>query len=626
MCFPDFDSPTVFGRLLSCDLGGHFSITPIGKCDSNLMTKQFYLPSSNVLVTRFNSDCGIGQITDLMPIKSLRNSVRIEDMQASSCIVRKMEAVRGEILVRVECKPAFDYGRRSHQTEVDGSRVLFNCPGFLNLELECISMGQGTSVEWQIEKCKEYKIGESTVISSLAVAEITIAEGSELILVLHKQDEAVVAGPKFDNASAMITQTIDYWHFWIKQCTYKGRWREIVHRSALVLKLLTYSPTGAIIASPTTSLPEDAWVAGVVERNWDYRFTWIRDAAFTVYAFLRIGFKEEARAFMRWIEDRCNDLKRIGDNGLLKILYDIRGGHPTITSMPLNGLTTQYDEITLDHWEGYHGRGPVRIGNSAAHQVQSDIYGELMDSIYLSDKYVEPVSWDFWTDIREMLVEPVIRGWRAPDHGIWEIRGAPRNYVHSRLMSWVALDRAIRLAGKRSLPCDLLEWRTVRDEIKCDIMENGWSNELQSFVQSYGSDRIDASNLMMPLVFFLSPSDPRLIKTLELAMKKPADGGLRVNNLVFRFTSPTNPAVEEGTFTMCSFWLVEALARAGQQEPKYLCEAQRMFEDILGYANHLGLFSEEIDLSGRALGNFPQAFTHLSLISSAFNLDRFLDL
>ncbi len=404
----------------------------------------------------------------------------------------------------------------------------------------------------------------------------------------------------------MFRATVDYWQDWLSQCTYKGRWREMVERSALVLKLLTFEPTGAIVAAPTTSLPED--LGGF--RNWDYRYTWIRDAAFTIYGLIRIGFTEAAAGFMVWMEARAHEA---GPDGSLQIMYGIDGRH-------------ELTELTLDHLEGYRGSKPVRIGNGAYDQLQLDIYGELLDAVYLFNKYGEPISYEFWTHLRNMT-NWVCEHWDQVDEGIWETRGGQKHFVYSKVMCWVAVDRALRLADRRSFPADRQRWLEVRDRIYEEIMERGWNSELDSFVQSYGSDSLDASSLIMPLVFLMSPSDPRMLSTLDAINRSPQQGGLVSNSLVYRYdvtASPDGLNTDEGTFNMCSFWLVEALTRAGKTDRAKLDEARLMFEKMLGYANHVGLYSEETGKNGEALGNFPQAFTHLSLISAAFNLDRTL--
>ena len=442
------------------------------------------------------------------------------------------------------------------------------------------------------------------------VADFTLGEGEKATFVLRRLAPEDEPGrcPGVGEAEELFRDTVAYWRRWLSRCTYTGRWREMVHRSALTLKLLSFEPTGAIVAAPTCSLPES--IGG--PRNWDYRYTWIRDAAFTLYGLLRIGFTEEAARFRDWLKDRWQDADGQG-TGPLQLMYGIDG-------------RAELTEETLDHLEGYRGSRPVRIGNGAYGQLQLDIYGELMDAVYLHNKYVEPVGYDGWVRLRR-LVDWVCDNWKREDEGIWEVRGGRRHFVYSKLMSWVALDRGLRLADKRSFPADRARWLKVRDEIYEEVMAQGWDPRRQAFVQAYGSDALDASSLLMPLVFFMAPNDPRMLSTLDAIRRPLAAGGLAADGLVYRYdpaAAPDGLPGREGTFNMCSFWLVEALTRAGRTDPARLEDARLLFEQMLGYANHLGLFAEQTGNSGEALGNFPQAFTHLALISAAFNLDRAL--
>jgi GH15 family glucan-1,4-alpha-glucosidase len=423
--------------------------------------------------------------------------------------------------------------------------------------------------------------------------------------VIHPADSA--GGVTDAEAQALFEATVEYWRKWLSACTYTGRWREMVHRSALALKLLTYEPTGAVVAAVTCSLPEA--LGG--QRNWDYRYTWIRDAAFTMYALMRIGFVEEAGHFMKWLDERCRQLP---PDGSLQLMYRI------------DGRPVEAEEI-LGHFEGYRGSRPVRVGNAASRQLQLDIYGELMDSVYLYNKYGSPISNELWQHLRR-LTNWVCDHWTETDEGIWEVRGGRRHFVYSKLMCWVAVDRALRLASKRSFPSDWQRWMEVRDAIYADIMTRGWSEERKAFVQSYDGTSLDAAVLMMPLVFFVSPTDPRLVSTLEAINQSPSQGGLVSNSLVYRYDvvrTPDGIHSDEGTFNICTFWLVEALVRAaGRTSTGRVREARLIFEQMLGYANHLGLYAEETGPTGEHLGNFPQAFTHLALISAATNLDRAL--
>lgn len=597
-CFPNHDSPSVFAAILDEHKGGFFKISPVvdGIRDRGtenhetepdpLTCRQLYWPSTNVLITRFLLPDGIGEIVDFMPI-----GISAEHPSYHG-LVRQVRVERGTITFSVECCPAFNYARDAHEISLTDTGVCFHSP--------TLSLGLVTNIPLQ-----QHDGG--------VFAKFTLNEGQTTTFVLRELEAGTCGLPLSDlETTGLFRQTIDYWQRWLSKCTYKGRWREMVERSALILKLLTYEPTGAIVAAPTCSLPED--IGG--ERNWDYRYTWIRDAAFTLYALLRIGFTDEAAQFMRWIEQRCHEcsMGECAMTGPLQIVYGIHGQH-------------LLKEETLDHLEGYKRSSPVRVGNAAYNQLQLDIYGELMDSVYLYNKYGVAISYDFWTYLRQIL-NWLCDNWQRPDQSIWEVRSQPQHYVYSKLMCWVALDRGLRLADKRSFPADRDRWLRVRDQIYEEIMIKGWNSTQKQFVQYYDSDALDASSLIMPLVFFVSPNDPRMLKTLEALQQSPKQNGLVSGGLVYRYNltdAADGLQGDEGTFNICTFWLVEALTRAGRDNPAYLEEARLLFEKMLGYANHLGLYAEETGISGEAIGNFPQAFTHLALISAAWNLDKALN-
>ncbi|HLH24558.1 MAG TPA: glycoside hydrolase family 15 protein [Chloroflexota bacterium] len=573
-CYPRFDSPSMFAAILDAARGGHFQITAV---ETAARHKQLYFPDTNVLITRFLSPDGVGELTDFMPLG------RAEEHAARS-IVRRVCVVRGTLHFRAECLPAFDYARASHETVVQSAGALF-VPTAAIPDAPDLRMALRTNVP--LTRYEDGVAGEFTLSAGQSASFILAPAGGTETL------PPVVEG-EVDQA---FQTTVRFWRRWLARCTYRGRWREMVLRSALALKLLTYAPTGAIVAAPTTSLPET--LGGT--RNWDYRYTWIRDAAFTLYALLRIGFTEEAGQFMEWLEARTRELD---PDGSLQIVYGIDGRH----ALP---------EEILPHLDGYCDSRPVRIGNAAYCQLQLDIYGELMDSVYLYNKHGSPISYDLWNNLRR-LMDWLTRNWDRPDEGIWEVRGGRHQFVHSKVMSWVAFDRGLRIARQRGLPADEHTWRETRNQIYEQVVARGWSPVRRAFVQYYGSDILDASNLLMPLVKFMGPTDPRILATLDRTLED-----LVSDSLVYRY----DPAVcddglggaREGTFSICTFWLVECLTRAGRTE-----EARLIMEKMFTYANHLGLFAEEIGPSGEALGNFPQAFTHLALISAAVNLDRAL--
>lgn len=578
LCLPHFDSPSLFGALLDDQKGGRFRIAPR---EESAHRKQFYWPGTNVLVTRFHTADGVAEIVDFMPVGTP------EPHQ----VIRQVKVTRGRVDFRLSCAPAFDYARACQTVSVEGDGARFESAGL------CVQLAAPVPLR---------RDGNGVG------AEFTRAEGESATFILRVcEPGAPVAGtcPDHDETAVLFHDTVAYWRKWLSRCTYTGRWREMVERSALALKLLTFEPTGAIIAAPTASLPEA--IGG--NRNWDYRFTWIRDAAFTIYALLRIGFTDEANAFTAWLHERLTHDHDADENGPLQIVYRVDG-------------TRDLAEVILPHLEGYRGSGPVRIGNAAAGQLQLDIYGELLDAAYLANKHAAPMTIAAWTSTRRTL-DWLEQNWRRADEGIWEVRGGRRDFVYSKLMCWVAFDRGLRLAEKRSFPADRARWLATRDQIYETIMRDGWSEKRQAFTQSFGSDTLDATSLLMPLVFFLAPNDPRMLRTLDAINCPPRAGGLVADGLVYRYDLdqlPDGLKGKEGTFSMCTFWLVEALTRAGRTDPRRLEEARLLFERMLGFANHLGLYSEQIGAQGEALGNYPQAFTHLTLISAAFNLDRAL--
>jgi GH15 family glucan-1,4-alpha-glucosidase len=570
LSFPRFDSPTIFCALLDDERGGRFSIHP--RFDDDLTRKQLYLPDTNVLITRFLASAGVGEISDFMPIG-------IYPYDHPRQLVRRVKTVRGTVRYDVTFEPRFDYARAEHKVEVRDGEVLFASSG-----------ADGTALRLRTD------VPMTITGDGAAIATFDLSAGETASFVLEE------AGPGMDSPSAapdyvsrVFKDTVNFWRSWIGRSRYTGRWRETVNRSALALKLMVSQTHGSLVAAPTFGLPEG--IGG--ERNWDYRYTWIRDASFTLYALIRLGYTDEAGAFMSWIHDRCMDLN---PDGSLQIMY----GH--------DGRKTLTEEI-LPHLEGYRGSSPVRIGNGAYDQLQLDIYGELLDSVYLYNKYGQPIPHDLWVNLVR-LVDYVCEHWREPDEGIWEVRGGRQEFLYSRLMCWVAIDRGIRLADRRSLPYPFDAWRRNRDEIYGDIMENFYDPDRESFVQHKGAKTVDASNLLMPMVKFIAPTDPRFVGTLRAMTEDLVD-----DSLVFRYrvgdAASDGLIGEEGTFNMCSFWFAEAVARSGDVQ-----RARFFFEKMLGYANHLGLYAEELGPCGEHLGNFPQAFTHLGLISAAYAIDR----
>jgi GH15 family glucan-1,4-alpha-glucosidase len=566
LAFPYFDSPTIFAALLDQQRGGRFQIAPVLE---GARHQQLYLPDSNILLTRFMSAEGVAELSDFMPV---------EAVGVAHNLVRRVKTVRGEVHFRMVCEPRFDYGRAHHRVERGVEEVRFVSEGVGGLVLRL-----RTSVDIRIE-------------NGAAIAEFTLRADEHASFILEMvEDDQESPSAAVDYVSEMFKQTTNFWRSWASRSTYQGRWQHLVTRSALTLKLLVSQPHGSIVAAPTFGLPQD--LSG--QRNLDLRYTWIRDASFTLYALIRLGYTQEAEAFMIWIEQRCRELR---PDGQLQSVYRTNG-------------ECDLGEETLSHLEGYRQSGPVYIGSRAHLQLHLDIYGELMDAVYLFNKYGQPISYDLWQNLRRLL-DWLCEHWHLPDHGIWQRDDRQYPYLSSRVMCWVAIDRGIRLAMKRSLPAPVDRWYQVRDHIFHDIFTNFWDNDLQAFVQRQGVRTLDAASLLMPLVRFISPTDPRWLSTLN------AIGATLVDDtLVHRTGNPDKNTegwiAKDSTFSACSFWYAECLARAGE-----LDQARLLFEKAMGYANHLGLYSEAIGPCGEHLGNFPQAFTHLSLISAAYDLDR----
>ena len=558
LCVPRFDAPSVFARILDADQGGTFEF----EChDCNTNYKQIYLPATNILVTRLLSEDGIAELIDFMPIA--------ED-EDDFAIFRRLKGIYGDHKITVTVRPRFGYALRGCEAEKlpDGSGYLLHDP-----KHEALSLRLLTKVDLKITP--EGLTGD---------IHLKKGDNIDFILTLDTgQDYPLDWQHQFD-------KTREFWIAWCAKSKYQGMWSEAVMRSALALKLLTSVNYGSTVAAGTFGLPEG--IGG--ERNWDYRYSWIRDSAFTMYAFLRLGYKEEAQAYIDWIQRQCMET--------LQLMYGVDGRR-------------ELPETNLDHLEGYRQSTPVRIGNGAYDQKQMDIFGELIDTIYLYEKSGGSITHEFWINICK-LVEHTIKHWRDEDHGIWEVRSGKQRFLHSAVCCWVAVDRAMRIADARSLPYPAERWRKERDKMYQEIYEDFYNEKVGAYTQFLGSDTVDASALLMPLLRFVSSKEPRWLSTLEAIEEK-----LTADVLVFRYKQEHGATDglegEEASFTICSFWYAECLARIGRVD-----EAAIVMQKLLGYSNHLGLFSEEIGIHGEQLGNFPQAFSHLALISAAFQIDR----
>ncbi|MFE9813247.1 glycoside hydrolase family 15 protein [Streptomyces sp. NPDC005548] len=569
---PRFDSPSIFAALLDHDGGGFFRLAPEhpeGTC------KQLYYPDTAVLVTRFMSPDGVGEVVDFMPPD------RVGKATDRHTLIRLVRVVRGSVEFTLECRPRFDYARAEHRLEVDGNTSLFRAPSMdAHLQSTFPLERDGQDVRGRVR----LKAGES---------------GGVVFTVCAPGGEAPPPQTP-EGIRAQMGEVIGFWRNWLRKSRYHGRWPELVHRSVITLKLLTYAPTGALIAAATMGLPEQ--VGG--ERNWDYRFTWVRDGSLSVRAMLDLGFVDEATAFMHWMVDRMREREGTVDGEPLQTMYRIDGS----PNLP---------EETLEHFEGYRGSSPVRIGNGAADQLQLDIYGETFYALSMGRELWQHATYHGWKALTKTL-DWLSGAWDRPDEGIWETRGGRKDFTYSRVMCWAALDHGVSLAESFRRPADLETWRSARNMIFEQVMARGWSEKEGAFVQHYDGDVLDASLLMMPMLGFIAPKDPMWLSTLDAMDRK-----LVSDSLVYRYdpaASPDGLRGSEGTFSLCTFLYVDALARAGR-----LDQARYTFEKMQTYANHVGLFAEEVGPTGEQLGNFPQAFTHLSLIMAANTLDAALD-
>ncbi|MFJ1802131.1 glycoside hydrolase family 15 protein [Streptomyces sp. NPDC088180] len=570
---PRFDSPSVFAALLDHERGGYFRLAPEGGTHT---CKQLYYPDTAVVVTRFMAPDGVGEVLDWMtPIRSGGPTGR-------HTLVRTVRAVRGTVRFGLECRPRFDYGRAAHEPVLDPTAraAVFRAPG--------VTAHLRTAFPLALD-------GRD------AVGGVTLRAGetSGAVFTLCAPDGPEPPRPTAEAITDELWDVVDFWQRWVRGSRYDGRWLDMVNRSAITLKLLTYEPSGAPVAAATMGLPEQ--LGG--ERNWDYRYTWVRDGSLSVRALLDLGFVDEATAFTHWLGDRLRDRRDDGGEPL-RIMYRVDGS-------PLE------TERILGHLEGYRGSHPVRLGNAAADQLQLDIYGEALYALSEGREVGIQAGHRGWKILSRTL-DRLADSWDRPDEGIWETRGGRKDFTYSRVMCWAAFDRGLKLAARFSRPADTARWTAARDAVLEQVVERAWSENLQAYVQSYGSEVLDASLLLMPRVGFLAPKDPGWLSTLD-AM----DRTLVSDSLVYRYdpaASPDGLRGSEGTFSLCTFLYVDALARAGR-----LRQARYTFEKMLTYANHVGLFAEEIGPSGEQLGNFPQAFTHLSLIMAARTLDEALD-
>lgn len=571
-CFPRFDSDALFGRLLDWERGGYFRIAPRGE----FRARRRYLDGTNVLETTFAAaDGGELRVTDFMPVHHDEDApIEPYKVGESHQIMRIAECVKGSVAVELDCHPRFEYGTIIPYANVDAEGVGFAHGGSAAISLYCSEPLEQMEGGFH----SEYELRAGDKLYAVVTYESRFSHDA------HELTPGEV--------DRSLREAAKYWRDWGAICKYEGKYKDHVLRSALTLKALTYAPSGGMVAAATTSLPEE--VGG--ERNWDYRYTWIRDASFAIYGLNIIGYQREAKAFKSWIE-----WATVGRARDLNIMYGL-GGERRLT------------ETSIHQLEGYRGSAPVRIGNGAYSQFQLDAYGELMDSAHLYRKLIGPVDEEYWAYLLR-VVAFVLDHWGDADEGVWEARAARQHNVFSKAWCWVALDRAIKMVNALGLPGDTERWGRVRSEIRAEILERGFDAERGVFVQAYGSDLLDAANLMLPLIGFIRADDPRMLATIRATQRELTSE----QGFVYRYRGFDDGLDgDEGTFNICSFWLCDNLIMLGE-----LDAARELFENLLAHTNDLGLMSEEIDPhSGEMLGNFPQAFSHLSIINTAVQLGR----
>jgi GH15 family glucan-1,4-alpha-glucosidase len=566
-CFRRFDAPSTFARILDWDRGGFCSLVPVGAEPAG----RAYVPDTAILESEHRAGDALGRTTDFFAVSDALRAGEAGRAHPYHQLIRIAEGVAGTTEWEFVCQPCFEYGIVRPRVTLSGERLALLIGG-----------PEGLAVASSVP----LRAGEGTVRATFRLRD---GERAWFALTGYRPEDLRREALDDAEVDRRLARTREFWTDWVGQSSYQGPYRDLVIRSAITLKALTNAPTGAIVAAPTTSLPED--LGGV--RNWDYRYCWLRDSAFTLYALQLLGFSSEAQAFIEWLTrstaGRADDLQ---------VLYGIGGER----FLP---------EVQLDHLEGYRGSRPVRIGNAAARQFQLDVYGEVLDTAHLWRKAGGAIVPELWSFLRE-CVRCIRERWRDPDEVIWEVRGGPQHFVHSKAMCWVGIDRAIKIAEALGEGASLDEWGQLRDEIRGDVIENGFDREQGAFVQSYGSRGLDASAMLLPLVRFIRADDPKMRSTVAAIQERLTTGGL-----VHRYLAEDGLPGDEGAFVICSFWLADNLALQGRHD-----EARLLFERVCSFANDVGLLSEEIDpRTGEQLGNFPQAFTHVALINGAFHID-----